>query len=156
MWRWSGHFTPGQHEALAFAAVAFIQDMILNDFEPVEEAVMQAIQRVGVVCDDMRQKLGRLGENHPVCQVFAQVLGRLDSFYATRQQKVLALQNVEPGMLGAIAIKFLVVLVEVADEIVAADREMLAEGRPGKLRGKTFRKAQVLREPAEAALVSGD
>ncbi len=57
-------------------------------------------------------------------------------------------------MLGAIAIKFLAEVVEVADEIVAVAREMLAEGWPGKLRSKTLWKAQVLREPAEAALIA--
>jgi hypothetical protein len=46
-----GHFAPCKHQALALAPVPLVEDMILNDFELIEEAVMQAIQRVRIVGD---------------------------------------------------------------------------------------------------------
>ena len=151
MWRWSWPFTPGQHEALTLAAVAFIQDMIFNDFELVEEAVMQAIERIGVG-DDMGQDFEGSVKIIPCASPCAGARP-IEQLLRDPSAKVLALQNVEPGIRCS-RDQIPAEIVEVADETVTADREMLAEGRPGKLRGKTLWKAQVLREPAEAARVS--
>ena len=149
-----GHFPPYQHQALAFAAMALIKNMIFNDFKFIEEAVMQAVERVGIIGDGVGQELCGARESHAARQVPAQAFGRLHCPDAAGEQKVLCHQEMQTGLLAAIAVKFLSEIIEMAYQVIALTCEVLPKSGASEFRGQNLRHGKTLREPAETAPVT--